>query len=133
MAPKLNKKGTRRGRQIANQNRDYKHYIAKLLKNLNIDLEISSKGMNILNDILKNVVTRLTKCSDRVRKSSKRPKKTLQFSHVDAAIKLLFPGEIGKCAQTEIIKATVAYKNSFHVEENDNTEPIVSSTSQTLN
>ncbi|KAI3822834.1 hypothetical protein L1987_10433 [Smallanthus sonchifolius] len=85
----------------------YKRYVYKVLKQVHPDLGISSKAMVIINNLMGDMFERLAETAARLSEYNK--KMTLSSREIQAAVKLLLPGELGKHAIAEGTKAVTSY------------------------
>ncbi|KAK1429145.1 hypothetical protein QVD17_11348 [Tagetes erecta] len=85
----------------------YKRYLHKVLKQVHPDLGISSKAMTILNNLMGDMFERLAEVAGRLSEVNK--KMTLTSREIQAAVKLVLPGELGKHAIAEGTKAVTSY------------------------
>ena len=82
-------------------------YINRVLKQVHPDSGISKKSMTIMSSFINDVFEKLSAESGRLTKYSK--KSTLSSREVQAACKLLLPGELAKHAVSEGTKAVAKY------------------------
>ncbi|PWA64937.1 histone H2B [Artemisia annua] len=85
----------------------YKRYLYRVLKQVHPDLGISSKTMTILNNLMIDMFERIAE--DAARLSDYNKRMTLSAREVQAAVKLVLPGELGKHAVAEGTKAISSY------------------------
>ncbi|KAI7751393.1 hypothetical protein M8C21_028743 [Ambrosia artemisiifolia] len=85
----------------------YKRYVHKVLKQVHPDLGISSKAMTIINNLMGDMFERLAEVAARLAMYNK--KMTLTSREIQAAVKLVLPGELGKHAIAEGTKAVTNY------------------------
>lgn len=74
------------------------------------NIGISTKGMSVMNSYMNDMFERLAGEASCLCKHIKR--ETLQARDVEAATKLLIPGELGKHAVSEGVKALQLYHKS---------------------
>ncbi|NXF26269.1 H2B protein, partial [Rhodinocichla rosea] len=82
-------------------------YIYKVLKQVHPDLAISSKAMSIMNSFVNDMLERLAAEASRLAQYGRRA--TLSSREVQAAARLLLPGELAKHAVSEGTKAVTKY------------------------
>ncbi|MFS8005851.1 putative transcription factor Hap3/NF-YB family [Helianthus anomalus] len=85
----------------------YKRYLHRVLKQVHPDLGISSKAMTIINNLMGDMFERLAEVAGRLAEVNK--KMTLTSREIQAAVKLVLPGELGKHAIAEGTKAVTSY------------------------
>ncbi|KAJ0714197.1 putative transcription factor Hap3/NF-YB family [Helianthus annuus] len=85
----------------------YKRYLHRVLKQVHPDLGISSKAMTIINNLMGDMFERLAEVAGRLAEVHK--KMTLTSREIQAAVKLVLPGELGKHAIAEGSKAVTSY------------------------
>ncbi|KAM0045193.1 putative transcription factor Hap3/NF-YB family [Helianthus debilis subsp. tardiflorus] len=85
----------------------YKRYLHRVLKQVHPDLGISSKAMTIINNLMGDMFERLAEVAGRLAEVHK--KMTLTSREIQAAVKLVLPGELGKHAIAEGTKAVTSY------------------------
>ena len=98
------KKRRRKGKQT------YSTYIYKVLKQVHPDTGVSSKAMSILNSFTNDMFEKFATEASRLAHYDKR--KGLNSRDVQAAARLLLPGELAKHAVSEGTKATTKYAAS---------------------
>ncbi|KFO60304.1 Histone H2B type 1-A, partial [Corvus brachyrhynchos] len=82
-------------------------YIYKVLKQVHPDLAISSKAMSIMNSFVNDMLEQLASEASRLAQYSHRA--TPPSREVQAAVRLLVPGELAKHAVSEGTKAVTKY------------------------
>ncbi|KAK9079099.1 hypothetical protein SSX86_000769 [Deinandra increscens subsp. villosa] len=85
----------------------YKTYLYRVLKQVHPDLGISSKAMVIVNNLMGDMFERVAEVAARLSEYNK--KMTLSSREIQAAVKLVLPGELGKHAIAEGTKAVTSY------------------------
>ena len=78
-------------------------YIFRILKSIHPNMSISKRTMSIMNSIAGDVFNRIAKTAAELTRHNK--KRTLSSREVQAAVRLLLPGELAKHAITEGTKA----------------------------
>ncbi|XP_071711495.1 probable histone H2B.3 [Rutidosis leptorrhynchoides] len=101
------KKTSRKKRKVGKSVEGYQRYLYKVLKQVHPDLGISSKAMVIINNFMTDMFERLAETSGRLSEYNK--KITMSSREVQAAVKLVVPGELGKHAIAEGTKAVSNY------------------------
>ena len=100
-APAIDKSGKKKKKST---DKGYSTYLHKVLKSVSPKgVTISAQGMDLLNSITEDLENRLANKSFELAKFQK--KSTLSAKHVQAATKVIFPGEMGGLAITEGNKA----------------------------
>ncbi|NWT21996.1 H2B protein, partial [Cardinalis cardinalis] len=82
-------------------------YIYKVLKQVHPDLAISSKAMSIMNSFVNDMLEQLAAEAARLAQYGRRA--TLTSREVQAAARLLLPGELARHAVSEGTKAVTKY------------------------
>ncbi|CAH9119520.1 unnamed protein product [Cuscuta europaea] len=85
----------------------YKRYVHKVLKQVHPDLGISSKGMTVVNNLIGDMFERIAGEAATLTKYVSR--RTLSTREIQDAVKLVLPGELGKHAISEGMKAVTNY------------------------
>ncbi|OVA17917.1 Histone H2B [Macleaya cordata] len=85
----------------------YKRYVFKVLKQVHPGMSISSKAMTVLNGLMNDMFERLADEAARLSKYTGRM--TLSSREIQSAVRLVLPGELGKHAIAEGIKAVTTY------------------------
>ncbi|NXA71184.1 H2B1F protein, partial [Mohoua ochrocephala] len=85
-------------------------YIYKVLKQASKYLAISSKAMSIMNSFVNDMLEQLASEASRLAQYSNRA--TITSREVQAAVRLLVPGELAKHAVSEGTKAVTKYTSS---------------------
>ncbi|WOK94882.1 histone H2B.3-like [Canna indica] len=87
--------------------RGYKRYVFQVLKQVHPDLGISARAMAVIDGMMGDMFERLTDEAGRL--SMHTGKKTLTSREIEAAVRLVLPGELGKHAIVEATKAIANY------------------------
>merc|ERR1740136_445914 len=85
-------------------------YIYRVLKQVHPETGISKKSMSIMNSFINDVFEKIASESSRLVRYNK--KHTLSSREVQAAVRLLLPGELAKHAVTEGTKAVTKYSTN---------------------
>ncbi|KHJ42765.1 core histone H2A/H2B/H3/H4 [Trichuris suis] len=85
-------------------------YIYKVLKQVHPDTGISTKAMSIMNSFVNDVFERIAEEASRLTQYSNRD--TLSSREIQAAVRLLVPGELCKHAVSEGTKAVSKYTSA---------------------
>ncbi|KAF8403165.1 hypothetical protein HHK36_011262 [Tetracentron sinense] len=88
----------------------YKRYVYKVLKQVQPGMGISSKGMTVLNGLMKDMFERLADEAARLSKYTGR--KTLSSREIQGAVRLVLPGDLSKHAISEGSKAVTTYMSN---------------------
>ncbi|KAI5322500.1 hypothetical protein L3X38_031572 [Prunus dulcis] len=91
---------------------EYKIYVHRVLKQVHPGMGVSSKGMTVLNNLMNDMFERLADEAARLTKYTAR--KTLSSREIQAAVKLVLPGELGRHAMAEGTKAVSTYVSNNH-------------------
>lgn len=81
----------------------YKRYVYKVLKQVHPELGVSSKAMVVIDAMMGDMFERLTAEAARLTAYTRRA--TLSSREIQGAVKLVLPGELGKHAISEGVKA----------------------------
>lgn len=106
------KEEKRRKKRGSGSGEGYQRYVYRVLKQVHPDMEISSRCMTVLNNLLNDMFERLANEASRLKEYTGR--KTLLSSDIQGAVKLIFQGELGKHAIAEGIKAVNNYTTAHH-------------------
>lgn len=85
----------------------YKRYVFKVLKQVHPEMGISSKGMIVINGLMNDMFERLADEAAKLCKYTGRL--TMSSREIQGAVRLVLPGELGKHAIAEGIKAVTTY------------------------
>ncbi|KAK7404807.1 hypothetical protein VNO78_05772 [Psophocarpus tetragonolobus] len=101
---KEKKRERKRGRRSAE---GYQRYVYKVLKQVHPEMGISSKCMTILNNLMNDMFERLAFEAAKLKDYTGHM--TLSSREIQGAVKLILPGELGKHAIAEGVKAVNNY------------------------
>ncbi|XP_073526285.1 uncharacterized protein [Phyllobates terribilis] len=102
--PKAGKKLPKEGGAVAGDKKKkrtkkrvetYKIYIFKVLKQVHLDIGISSKAMGIMNSFINDIFEKLAQ------ESSRNKKTTITPHEIQTVVRLVLPGELGKHVVSE--------------------------------
>ncbi|XP_057889611.1 late histone H2B.L4 [Melospiza georgiana] len=99
--------GEKRSKRKPKRKEAFSVYIYKVLKQVHPDLAISSKAMSIMNSFVSDMLERLAAEAARLAQYGRRA--TLSSREVQAAARLLLPGELARHAVSEGTKAVTKY------------------------
>ncbi|GER55624.1 histone H2B [Striga asiatica] len=85
----------------------YKRYVWKVMKQVHPEMGMSSKAMTVVNNLMVDMFERLAEEAARLQGHAGR--KTMSSREIQAAVKLVLPGELGKHAIAEGTKAVTNY------------------------
>ncbi|CAK8572978.1 unnamed protein product [Lathyrus sativus] len=88
----------------------YKSYIFKVLKQVHPDIGVSSKAMGIMNSFVNDIFEKLAQESSSLARYNK--KHTLSSREIQAAVRLVLPGELAKHAVSEGTKAVTKFTST---------------------
>ena len=88
----------------------YSTYIYKVLKQVHPDTGISKKGMSIMNSFINDIFERIAGEAGKLATYNK--KATLSSREIQAAVRLMLPGELAKHAVTEGTKAVTKFSSA---------------------
>ncbi|CAF1924216.1 unnamed protein product [Brassica oleracea] len=98
---KMLKKRNKNRSEVAGD--EYKRYVYKVMKQVHPDLGISSKAMTVINMFMGDMFERLAVEAAKLNDYSKR--RTLSSREIEAAVRLVLPGELSRHAVAEGSKA----------------------------
>ena len=102
---KAAKKGGKRRRV-----QSYSTYLYQVLKQVHPDAKLRSRSRKVLNSFINDLFERIAGEAGRV--SMKDGKKTLDSRDIQAAVRLVLPGELAKHAVSEGTKAVTKYSST---------------------
>jgi len=105
---RLNKDGKRRKKTNYDS---YGSFIHKVLKQVHPEIGITGKSINIMDCFVKDFFDKISSQAADLLKHSK--KATIMANDVEAATRLVLPGELSKHAVTEGTKALAKYKSTL--------------------
>ena len=97
------------------QNEPYSIYIYKVLKQIHPDTGISSKAMSVMNSFVKDIFECIVVVASRLARYYRRS--TITSREIQAAVRLLLPGDLAEFAVTEGTKAVTKYTAECAVSE----------------
>ncbi|CAK9174713.1 unnamed protein product [Ilex paraguariensis] len=97
----------KRKRRSSDTGVGYTRYVYKVMKQVHLDMSISSKAMTVLNNMMNDMFERLADEASRLLKYTNR--RTLSSREIQGAVKLVLPGELGNHAISEGAKALKYY------------------------
>ncbi|XP_074289259.1 uncharacterized protein LOC141614412 [Silene latifolia] len=106
---KKNRKKGRRMKEYGEGREGYKSYVFKVLKQVHPGMGVSGKAMTVINNLMSDMFERLANEAGKLGMHAK--KQTLTAREIQAAVKLVLPGELGKHAIAEGSKALTNYIN----------------------
>ncbi|CAH8386625.1 unnamed protein product [Eruca vesicaria subsp. sativa] len=86
---------------------EYKRYVYKVMKQVHPDLGISSKAMTVINMFMGDMFERIAVEAAKLNDYSKR--RTLSSREIEAAVRLVLPGELSRHAVAEGSKAISSF------------------------
>ncbi|KAL1201907.1 Histone H2B.2 [Cardamine amara subsp. amara] len=86
---------------------EYRRYVYKVMKQVHPDLGITSKAMTVVNMFMGDMFERIAKEAARLNDYTKR--RTLSSREIEAAVRLVLPGELSRHAVAEGSKAIANY------------------------
>ena len=104
--------GVRRGNKTPvpmfnKHNGRWKYFVHKVLKQVHHGITISTKAMNIMESFCNDLFERIATEASQLAKIRKRS--IISMRDVQTAVRLIIPGELGKHAVSEGIKAVTKY------------------------
>lgn len=100
-------KNRKRKRKSREGGERYKRYVYRVLKQVHPELGMSAKAMIVLNNYMNDMFERLA--DEAAKLTMYTARKTLSSREIQAAVKLVLPGELGKHAMAEGTKAVSNY------------------------
>ena len=88
----------------------YAVYIYRVLKNIHADIGISKKGMAVMNSFVNDIFERIALEATKLTRYHKTV--TLSSNDVQAAVKLILPGDLAEHAIAEGTRAIKKYNDS---------------------
>lgn len=108
---KMRKKRTRFDQVQGGTGREeYKRYVFRVLKQVHPGMGISAKAMTVVNNMMSDMFERLADESSKL--AAYTSKITLTSREVQAAVRLVLPGDLGRHAVAEGAKAIANYMSS---------------------
>ena len=104
------KKAARKAAPKKKRSETFSVYIYRVLKQVHPETGISKRSMSIMNSFINDVFEKIATEGARLVRYNK--KHTLSSREVQAAVRLLLPGELAKHAVSEGTKAVTKYTNS---------------------
>jgi len=98
-------KGTRRRHRRVQK---FNSYVFKVLKQVHPDIGITMRSMKIMDNLLNDMYGQIAAQAGQLCRVNRR--QTMSSREVQTAVRLLFPGELGKHAVSEGIKACTKFK-----------------------
>lgn len=99
-----------RKRKRKRRERNFSIFIFRVLKELHHDRSISVKAMAAMNSFMNDCFQRIASEASRLIRYNNRS--TITSNDIQTAVRLVLPGELGKHAISEGIKAMVKYERS---------------------
>nr|XP_012423929.1 PREDICTED: histone H2B-like [Odobenus rosmarus divergens] len=82
-------------------------YFARVLKHVHEGLSLSQEAVSIMDSFIKDIFERIAEEASRLARFTKRS--TITTRVIQTAVRLVLPGEIGKHALSEAIKAVIRF------------------------
>ncbi|XP_073746790.1 histone H2B-like [Callorhinus ursinus] len=82
-------------------------YFARLLKHVHEGLSLSQEAVSVMDSSVKDIFERIAEEASRLARFNKRS--TITTRDIQTAVRLVLPGEIGKHAISEAIKAVIRF------------------------
>lgn len=92
----------------ARKTHDYSTYIYKVLKQTHKDKGMSKKGMAVMNSLVKDIFEKISKEASQLAEYDHN-RGTLMEKDIQTAVRLIFPGELGKHAVSEGVRAITKF------------------------
>ncbi|CAA7033736.1 unnamed protein product [Microthlaspi erraticum] len=86
---------------------EYRRYVYKVLKQVHPEIGITSKAMSVINTFMGDMFERIAEEAARLNDYTKR--RTLSSREIEAAVRLVLPGELSRHAVAEGFKAVSNY------------------------
>lgn len=103
--------GIKKRRPTKPNNNGYSTYIYKVLKTVHPDTGISSKGMRVMDGIVRDVLQRIATEAGNIARANHD--QTLSARHIQTAVRLTFKHELAKHAVSEGTKAVTKYNSTL--------------------
>ena len=104
------RKGRPKGKGKRKRKETFSTYIYKVLKQVHIEIGISSKAMSIMDSFVSDIFERIANEASKLSDNTGRT--TLSSREIQTAVRLLLPGELAKHAVSEGTKAVTKYTSS---------------------
>ncbi|RWR89778.1 putative histone H2B.1 [Cinnamomum micranthum f. kanehirae] len=116
--PKVEKRLPKEGRsdkkkkkkRVKKGTETYKIYIFKVLKQVDPDIEISSKAMGIMNSFINDIFKKLVQEASRFACCNKKP--AITSREIQTSVRLVLPGELAKHPVSKGTKAVTKFTSS---------------------
>ncbi|XP_004415994.1 PREDICTED: late histone H2B.L4-like [Odobenus rosmarus divergens] len=82
-------------------------YFARVLKHVHEGLSLSQEAVSVMDSFVKDIFERIAEEASRLASFTKRS--TITTREIQTAVRLLLPGEIGKHAMSEAMKAVIRF------------------------
>ncbi|XP_027465047.1 late histone H2B.L4-like [Zalophus californianus] len=82
-------------------------YFTRVLRHVHEGLRLSQEAVSVMDSFVKDIFGRIAEEASRLACSTKRS--TITTMEIQTAVRLLLPGEIGKHAMSEAVKAVIRF------------------------
>mmetsp|Transcript_17207 Transcript_17207/g.30174 ORF Transcript_17207/g.30174 Transcript_17207/m.30174 type:complete len:127 (+) Transcript_17207:62-442(+) len=115
MPPAAGEGGKKRKKVKTGAQRSYGSYILKVLKQVHPTLRISKQAMSVMESCVGDAFERISGEASRLCRRGKGS--TMTTREVQAAVRLVFPGELSRHAVSEGCKAVMAFNGEKNPED----------------
>ena len=102
-------KGRRRRRRHCHNDNfsSFATYFPRVLRQIHTGLSLSHGSANLLDSFVKDMLEQIAEEAGRLARYKKR--RTITHEDIERAVRLLLPGELGKCAMSKASKSLIRY------------------------
>ncbi|KAL0913716.1 hypothetical protein M5K25_017197 [Dendrobium thyrsiflorum] len=104
---KVKKRKKKRGINVGVASSGYKRYVFRVLKQVHPGMRVSAQAMSVLEGMMRDMFERIAEEAAQLNKYT--GKVTLSSKEIQDAVRLIMPGELGKHAISEGVKAVTTY------------------------
>ncbi|PKU70864.1 late histone H2B.L4-like [Dendrobium catenatum] len=104
---KRKKRKKKRGINVGVASSGYKRYVFRVLKQVHPGMRVSAQAMSVLEGMMRDMFERIAEEAAQLNKYT--GKVTLSSKEIQDAVRLIMPGELGKHAIAEGVKAVTTY------------------------
>ncbi|KAI0500573.1 hypothetical protein KFK09_018787 [Dendrobium nobile] len=101
------KRKKKRGINVGVASSGYKRYVFRVLKQVHPGMRVSAQAMSVLEGMMRDMFERIAEEAAQLNKYT--GKVTLSSKEIQDAVRLIMPGELGKHAISEGVKAVTTY------------------------
>lgn len=105
--------GSRGRKKPQKQMGQFQYFIRKVLEQTDADLSISQKAMTVMNSFVNDIFEQVAEQAAKLIKfGTRKGKKTITANDIEAAVKLLLPGDLHQHAAAEGSQALAKFKSA---------------------